>query len=393
MTPGAPVHVLLVDSSGYEDLGGASTVLNEIIRRVERERFIPVLACLSPGRWPELVRQAGTAAYSFPRSRLRSPGNLATLVLGLRRVARTEHVGLIHASENSALLYASLAGRVTGTPVIWHIHSPLQPRARSERAVARALRLVPPAHIVYTSTGARRRTMPFPGVPWSVVSPGVDLEQCRSGDPERGRGAFGIPGDALVLSMFARVGPMKGQADFVECLGRLAPDYPNLYGVMCGPADKGSAYWRRLQDLVARYDLGERLIIPGDVRPPRKDDLVAGSDIVVHPSHAESFGLAVLEAMAAGRPVVAAATDGPRLLIEDGISGSLVEPGNVDQLTATVRRLLDDPAQRDRLGTAAAGAAQRHGVDDMVRHFESLWDDVLRPQRPPRKGILRRNRT
>jgi hypothetical protein len=67
VTPGVAVHVLLVDSSGYEDLGGASTVLNEIIRRVERERFIPVLACLSPGRWPELVRQAGTAAYSFPR--------------------------------------------------------------------------------------------------------------------------------------------------------------------------------------------------------------------------------------------------------------------------------------------------------------------------------------
>jgi glycosyltransferase involved in cell wall biosynthesis len=372
-----PVHVLLVDSSGYEDLGGASTVLDEMIERVDRNRFVPVLACLSPGRWPELVRARGTAAYSFPRSRLRSPRNLVTLVSGLRGVARRHDVALIHASENSALLYASLAGRVTGTPVIWHIHSPLQPRSRTERAVARLLRFVPPAHIVFTSEGAQRRTMPWPGVPSSVVMPGVDVARCRGGDPKRGREAFGIPNDALVLSVFARVGLMKGQADFVGAMGRLVPRYPRLYGVMCGPADKASAYWRSLQQLVADYDLGERLIIPGDVRPPLKDDLVAGSDIVVHPSHAESFGLAVLEAMAAGKPVVAAATDGPRLLIEDGVTGVLVEPGNVDELTAALARLLDDEGARIALGAAAGRAAQRHGVDAMVQNFEALWDEVL----------------
>ncbi len=108
------------------------------------------------------------------------------LVFGLRDVARGERAALIHASENSALLYASLAGLMTRTPVIWHIHSPLQPRSRSERSVARVLRLLRPAHIVFTSPGAQRRTIPFAGIPWSVVTPGVDLERCRSGDPERG---------------------------------------------------------------------------------------------------------------------------------------------------------------------------------------------------------------
>jgi hypothetical protein len=164
--PDRPARVLLVDSSGYEDLGGASTVLNELIYRVDRSRVVPVLACLSPGRWPEVVRASGTAAYSFPRSRLRSPRNLVTLVRGLQKVVREERIDLIHASENSALLYAALAGRLTKTPVIWHVHSPLQPRARSERLVARMLKLVLPAHIVYTSRGAHDRTLAFPGVPW-----------------------------------------------------------------------------------------------------------------------------------------------------------------------------------------------------------------------------------
>ena len=191
--------------------------------------------------------------------------------------------------------------------------------------------------------------------------------------------------------MFARVGPMKGQADFVESLGRLAGRaHPNLYGVMCGPADKGSRYWRTLEGLVADLGLGERLIIPGDVRPPLKDDIVAASDVVVHPSHAESFGLAVLEAMAAGKPVVAAATDGPRLLIDDGVSGVLVEPGNVEQLTAAVGRLLDDSGARAALGAGAARAARAPRVDDMVRAFEGAVGRRARGRADPlRLGMPR----
>ena len=372
-----PARVLLVDSSGYEDLGGASTVLNELILGVDRSRFVPVLACLSPGRWPEVVRAGGTAAYSFPRSRLRSPRNLLGLVAGLRSVIRDQRVDLVHASENTALLYASLAGRITGTPVLWHIHSPLRPRARSEKMVAHVLRRTPPAHIVFTSAGAQRRTIPFPGVPWSVVMPGVDLDRRASGDGARGRAAFDIPDGVPLVSMFARIEPMKGQVDLLRALGALRRTHPDLHAVMCGPPDRSSPYWAKIQQLVGELDLGDRLRIPGDVRPPLKDDVVAASDVVVHPSHAESFGLAVLEAMAAGKAVVAGATDGPRLLIDDGVDGVLVEPGDVDALAHAVARLLDHPEERAALGWAAAVSARRHGVRDMVRRFEALWDQVL----------------
>jgi glycosyltransferase involved in cell wall biosynthesis len=374
---GTAQHVLLVDSSGYEDLGGASTVINEVIEGVDRDRFLPALACLSPGRWPDMVRERGTPAYSFPRARLRSARNLATLVFGLRGVIRLEHSALVHASENSALLYASIAARMCRTPVIWHIHSPLLARTRPERLVARLLRRLRPAHIVYTSPGARQRSMPFPGVPWSVVMPGVDIVARRAGDAPRARRALGLPDDAEVISMFARIEPMKGQVDFVECLGRLARHRPRLYGVMCGPADQGAPYWHRIQTRAHDLDLGDRLLIPGDVRPPLRDDVMAASAVVVHPSHAESFGLAVLEAMAAGRPVVAADTDGPRLLIEDGVDGVLTPVGDVDALTAAVGGLLDDAAARARMATAAQSSAAHHTVQEMVAGVEAVWEGVL----------------
>lgn len=374
---GSP-RVLLVDSVGYEDLGGASTVLNEIIAGVDRRRFAPVLACLSEGRWPELVRASGTAAYSFPRTRLRSPKNLFGVVMGLRGVIRSEGIALIHASENTALPYAAIAGRLTRTPVIWHIHSPLQARSREERVIAGLLRRLRPVHIVFTSPGAQRKTMAFPNTPWSVVFPGVDLERRRAGDGSRGRQAMGIPDDAPLISMFARVEPMKGESDFVTCMGLLSEKHEGLYGLMCGPGDRQGEYWGHLEDLIRKYNLGERLVMPGDIRPPLKDDLTAASDVAVHPSHAESFGLAILEAMAAGKPVVATDTDGPRILIEDGVSGVLVPVGDVDSLSAAVGRLLDDPAARERLGAAAAQAADRFPVDAMVRQFEDLWAQLLR---------------
>ena len=372
-----PRRVLLVDSSGYEELGGASTVLDEVIRRVDRERYVPVLACLSRGRWPEQVRAAGTSAYSFPRTRLRSPRDLLGVTLALRGVVRRERVDLIHASENSALLYAGLAGRLTRKPVVWHIHSPLRARSRPERLVAGVLRRLRPAHVIFTSPGAAQKTRPFGANGSTVVFPGVDLDHARRGDGTRARQALGIASDVPVVSMFARVDPMKGQADFVRAVAHVTETHPDLRAVMCGPGDRHGAYWRHLDALCRQLGLGDRFLMPGDVRSPLKEDVVAASDVVVHPSHAESFGLAVLEAMAAGRPVVAAATDGPKLLIEDGVSGVLVPPGDVDRIAAAVGRLLDEPATRRTLGEHAAIAAERYRVEDMVRQIEDVWDEVL----------------
>jgi glycosyltransferase involved in cell wall biosynthesis/GT2 family glycosyltransferase len=390
----APSRVLLLDSSGYEDLGGASTVLDELIDRVDRGRFVPVLACLSPGRWPEEVRSKGTEAYSFPRTRLRSAKNLSEIVLGLRTLVRRHSIDLIHASENSAFLYAAIVGRITRIPVIWHVHSPLTPRSREERVTSTVLKRMPPAHVVYTSPGAREKTSVFSGFDSSVVLPGLDLERCASGRAERARRSLDIPDDVQVVSMFGRVFPMKGQKDFVECVARLNAQGRKLFAVMCGGGDREDPYWRHLDELKERHGLSERLLMPGYVSPPLKDDIVAASDVVIHPSHAESFGLAIAEAMAASRPVVAADADGPRMLIEDGVSGLIVPPGDPDALAEAVGRLLDDEELRVRLGEQARLAVQRYGVEQMVEQFEELWDRVLadsggtlrRRVRPPERG-------
>lgn len=372
-----PAKVLLVDSIGYTAMGGAAWVINEILERADRSRHVPVLACLSKGQWPEAARSQGIAAYSLPRTRVRSPRNLIEVVGGLRRIIRDESIELIHASENTALLYSGLAARATRTPLVWHIHSPLTPRSREEKLVARILPRLHPDHIVFTSPAAQAKTMTFRGVESSVIYPGVDLAACRSGDAAQGRQAFGIPTGVPVVSMFARVVPEKGAANFFECLGVLGAERPDLHGILCGPGDAQGPFWKRLEAMRTDFGLDGRLLLPGDVRPPAKHDVVAMSDVVVHTSHAESFGLAVLEAMAGGKPVVASEVDGPRLLIHSGRDGVLVPPGDVDGFARAVAALLDDPERRQQLGDAASATAEGFPITKTVAQAEDLWDAVL----------------
>ena len=373
----APRRVLLVDSYGGEVKGGSSAVLRDILHGVDRRRFVPVLACLRDGPWPQELRQQGELAFAVPRRRYRSVGNVVSVVRGLVRLVREEDVSLIHASEASSFLYASLAGRLSGTPVVWHVHSPYAPGSISEKMIASMLARLRPSYAIFTSDGARGRSPALAGIPGSVVHPGADLERCRSGDRAQGRRLLGIPEDATVVSMFARFGAMKGQMEFVRCFASLAGDHPELYGVMCGIRRPHSAYGRRVQSALDALGLGDRLLTPGYVASPEKDDVVAASDLVVHPSRAESFGLAVLEAMAAGRPVVATNTEGPSMLIEDGVNGMLVPVDDVRALTAALQRLLEDPVLRSRLGASASLQAEEYTLERMVEGVEEVWGLVL----------------
>jgi glycosyltransferase involved in cell wall biosynthesis len=101
-------------------------------------------------------------------------------------------------------------------------------------------------------------------------------------------------------------------------------------------------------------------------------------DIVVHPSEQEGFSNAVLEAMAAGRPVVATAVGGNPEAIRDAETGILVPPGQSAELAASVSRLLGDPARVNALGRAARMRVQeRFSVERMVAEYEALYEQLL----------------
>jgi len=375
--PGRGVpRVLLVDNA-VETSGGAKIVLDQVARGVDPSLFHLSVACLSDARRLQELQEFGLKADLVPMSRMRDVGNHLSLMKRLREIVRRDDVDLIHANENSTLLHASVLGRLTRKPVVWHVYDPFATRRLSLKLSAGSWRALPPNGLIYgTQRAADHYASWFEKVPSSVVLPGVDVDRCRSGCGARARKELGIPEHALVVSSFGRVHPTKCQRNFVECVARAQEEHPNLHGVICGSAES-PGYWRSLEELRSRLGLDDSLHMPGFVPDQLKDDILAASDAVIHLAKTESFGLAVIEGMAAGKPVIAASASGPSSLIDDGVNGVLVGIGDVDGAASALRRLLGDPSERARIGERASRSADEHSLERMVNGVEQLWTEVL----------------
>jgi starch synthase len=106
--------------------------------------------------------------------------------------------------------------------------------------------------------------------------------------------------------------------------------------------------------------------------------LLHAADVFVFPSLYEAVGIALLEAMACGRPIVASRTGGIPEVVEDGVSGQLVTPGDAADLARALVLLAGDPERRRRLGNAARARAEAFDIRATVRSLEDLYDEVGR---------------
>ena len=166
----------------------------------------------------------------------------------------------------------------------------------------------------------------------------------------------------------ANLRPEKAHEILLEAAALLAGRHPNLRFLLAGDGPRRPELAAR----IASLGLGERVGLLG-----HRDDvpaLLAQADVFVLPSRSEAYPNAAIEAMAAGRPVVASGVGGLLDLIDHDRTGLLVPPDDPAALAGAIDALVSDPARAARLGAAAAAeSAARHGFDRMVRAFEALY--------------------
>ncbi len=172
------------------------------------------------------------------------------------------------------------------------------------------------------------------------------------------------------LVVFAgRCSESKGIHDLLQAALTLRREIPKLRIECAGDGDLDE-----LERSIASLGLADRVRVLGWVSPERRDELLARAGIFVLPSHAEGLPMAVLEAMAAGCPVIASAVGGIPDVIQDGVNGLLITAGDTRALAAAIRRLIDDPAFAARLGAAArATIAERFTIEPMVERLEQVY--------------------
>jgi glycosyltransferase involved in cell wall biosynthesis len=322
------------------------------------------------------VRRAGLAVARRRHFRLFALPAYAGALWRARRVIRAEakrvHASVIHVNT-SALPVAAILGRPGGARLVWQVHE-LIVRPRAMAWIFRTLPSLTADRVIAVSEAVRLHLLP-PG-PWRrrVITVHNGIAGDRP-EPMPGLRSEGRP----LVAFVGRLNRWKGYELFVEAVARIAPAHPLADFVIAGDAPRGEG-WRA-------DDLTKRLEVAGLETRVRTLGLVAdgaavaeAADIVVIPSiWPEPFGLVALEAMRAGRVVVAAAHGGIPEIIEDGVSGILVPPRDPAALASAIGGLLDEPARMASLGAAAqARVHTEFSVERMVDGVERIYLDLLR---------------
>ena len=215
------------------------------------------------------------------------------------------------------------------------------------------------------------------------LSNGVEptkFEVSESARIER-RKQLGIPEDAVLFGCISRIDPQKDQETLLEAFEKVAHKNPNCWLLLCGPETVPS-YGQKLRDKVKASPFKDRIIWlpPLDSTRPEHPATFAALDVFVLPSRHEPFGIVILEAWAANKPVVVSGAGGLDKLVTDGKNGLKVGIGNVGKLTHAIESLTQDPALR--LSLAKAGrleVAEKYTWHQIGQSLEQIYQKVLEP--------------
>jgi glycosyltransferase involved in cell wall biosynthesis len=321
---------------------------------------------------PEPLRRAGRYA---PTGRMRNLG-LATaglpVVLRLAALARRVGADLVHTNGTKAHLLGGLAGRLASVPVVWHLHD-FPPSGWAERVFRRAARRLPT--LVIANSRATAALMQTGAVTVATIHNPVDLAKFRPDvAAARLRAQLRLDPRVALVGMAAHLTPWKGHGVFLEIARGVRAAGVEAHFVIAGGEIYETAghagYRAMLERRSAELQVSEHVTFLG-----ARDDMpefLASLDVLVHcPTAPEPFGRVLAEAMAVGRPVVAARCGGIPEVVENRV-GVLVTPGDVGGFVAAVVRLLKDVPLREQMGRA--GRRRAEALFDVDRHVAAVLD-------------------
>lgn len=366
--------------------GGAQEMLLDILRYCDRDLIEPVLFVSGEAKWLRDIDLSDIECHEvFPaageiydvsrdeagrvttvlRSALRSIGPVRTL----RRAFVTNDIDIVHTNTLKCHVLGGLAARLAHTPLVWDLRDILSP-GRSRRLLTHIARLTRP-HIAAMSS-AVAETMEAAGANTTVVLGARPMERYEPVDPDlQLRQQVGLPPDAPVLSIIARLSPWKGHRVLLRAFRQVRQQVPNAHLLVVGdPGFWEAEYEDELKALAGELGLADTVHWLGFREDVQK--LLALTDVVVLPSENEPFGMVLVEAMAAGKPVIATRAAGPLEIVKDGETGLLVEIGAEDELAEAVERLLSDAALARKMGQAGRKRALEHF--DVTRLLQQLYD-------------------
>jgi glycosyltransferase involved in cell wall biosynthesis len=292
--------------------------------------------------------------------------NYVKNVIGLARFVRANDIEIVHAHAARDYHLAALAVRLASRGRLVLTRHALFPLRKINRYVLRDVsRVIAVSQAVAESL---RLSGVIESSKITVVHNGIDIDRFSS------PGGGDLP---VVVGTVGHLAPIKGQDVFVHAAALISARRPGVGFAVIGE-DKSPQMGNRkfLESLVGELGLNGSVAMPG-----WHDDiagLLPSLTLFVSAARAEPFGLSIVEAMAAGLPIVATASEGALEILEDGVSGKLVPVDDPEALAQAINDLLDDPSERSRLArNAMLAARERFSLERMVSDTEQVYREVL----------------
>jgi len=355
--------------------------LVQIARYLDRRRYQMSVACFhGDGPVRDQLEDLGIRTHNLEAPDERDP----RAILRARRLIDQGGYDIVHTHLLRADLLGGVAARWAGVPVILSTVYAMGSMSRVKKRItdpvldAACARL--PKHVLAVSDAVRRDCVDRLHIPddrVSVIRTGIDPPEQI--DPVAGRWqrkAWGVSETAPVVATLSRLSREKGIEVLIDAAARVHAQRPDVVFVVAGEGPDRPV----LEAQVARLGLEGTVKLAGfhsDVW-----SVLAASDIFCLASHSEGMPSALLEAMAASKPIVATAVGGVPEAIADGLSGRLVKPGDADGLAQVLLGLISNRADALRLGHAARRAMEeRFHARTVVARYGQLYQKLLGERR------------
>lgn len=376
--------------SHSSSLQGAERCLLDLVTHLDRQRFQPLVVLPWRGPIEEKLKQADIS-YTVrlmlrwtPLPHRASWNYLWSWLSGLRArlwsllaLIEREKIDLVY-TNTSTLLEGALAARRARLPHVWHIHEHLRGNADlhcfippfwiDKLTLALSTRIITPSVTV-----AKAR---FPNAAKVCVVPnGIDLKAFHNGDGQRLRKELGLSLAAPVICFIGAISRSKDPITFIRAAAIVHRRFPNAHFLLAGTT-ADTELERQARTLVQTEGLERQVHFLGY----RHDaaDLLAAATVFVSTSKRESFGRVLIEAMAAGKPVVATHCGGPEEVVTDGETGFIAPTGGYEAAASAIITLLENPDTARKMGEAGQNRAYAYfSVQAYADKIGNLLEEVL----------------
>jgi glycosyltransferase involved in cell wall biosynthesis len=358
----------LIETSGP---GGAEKIFLSVIAGLNPERYRSVACLLREGWVAEQLRQLAVPTWVIPQRHSLD----VDWIIHLARRLRSHGVDLMHAHEFGMNVYGSLLSVFTGIPIVMTVHGKNYYTQKLRRRLAYRFVAIQ-GQVVAVSEDLKTylvNSVGIPGARITVLHNGINLEQFCVGRDQREqvRRELCVSDTQFLIGTVGNLYPVKGQTDLLNAAAKVLTRFPQTVFFLAGRGPLLADLQRETHILGIEKHirfLGFREDVPA---------LLAAADIFVLPSRSEGLSVSILEAMAAGKPVVATDVGGNRESIIEGQTGFLSRSGDAAALAEGLCRLLDHPDQIPSIGREGRRrVGDLFSVQKMVSNYEAVYETL-----------------